>query len=345
MSQRRTPLTPLFDRNKTTGSIEVGATPPTAAPRELAFVGSVAVADIDHIDVSGDTCIAVIASSGGSIVGIDVPIGSAPSVLGTTSVTEVSDGLDAVIVGDNVFVPTTGGAFERLEAVDVTDPASPSHLGGLDSPEIGPSDAAGDYLYSASYAGEQFLYSFDISTASAPTLEDTLSETDLDFIISLALNNTDSSMVVAGTSVDRLCVVDVSDPAALALDGSVQDSNTPRSGFNAVAASGDVAVAIDTVQSRMVVFDISTPASPAQVATLTDGNMIRPTVIAMVGSVVMVSAFDDGYLHAVDVSTPASPAIVDSLYDVAYEEAVDIKFDGDKVVLATLDAVKTFSYL
>jgi hypothetical protein len=143
---------------------------------------------------------------GRDLICVDVTDPSAPVELGSLLTPGFPQEL--LVDGDLAFIPD---ASQGLQVVDVSDPTQPSILSSVGSSGGGWCTSAaiyGDYLY----VGQGGIRVYDISTASAPVLVDSLSR-PAGYSVSDMLV-TDGMLVVSQNSVEwRAELLTLSDPA------------------------------------------------------------------------------------------------------------------------------------
>jgi hypothetical protein len=155
---------------------------------------------------------------------------------------------------------------------------------------------------------------------------------------------------------NSLTIVDISNPSAPAVIGSVTDSNrlfgaygvAVQSGYAYVAAQGCVTgfpCPNPTVGNSFEVIDVSNPASPQIVASIANSALPVPyfgsdaldhaTSVAVSGHYAYVTAAYDNRLTVIDISNPLSPQIVASIQDqarLAFD--VDVAVQGNYAYVA-----------
>lgn len=127
-------------------------------------------------------------------------------------------------------------------------------------------------------------------------------------------------------AVDALQVLDVSNPAAPSLVGSINN------GISALTLSGSVLFA-GTVDGRLVTYDISTPSNPVQQASLTLPGL--PVEFAIAANLLLV-ADSTGGLLIYNVATPSSPVLLGQV--IPSTAVTDVTVDGNLALLAAWDA-------
>lgn len=146
------------------------------------------------------------------------------------------------------------GHGNRLEIVNVSNPASPTYVG--QSPNLGGSvyDIAlsGNYAYAA-IGGTGFLKVLNISNPAAPTV-----------VGSYAARGSAEGIALSGSNVyltDNvgLLIINITNPAAPTLTAAF---NTPTSYTTSVVLSGSYAYIVDALSSKFYIINVSNPAAP-----------------------------------------------------------------------------------
>jgi hypothetical protein len=106
---------------------------------------------------------------------------------------------------------------------------------------------------------------------------------------------------VAESAPNKLLVIDISQPAAPHVVGSVATGAGPSS----VAVSGTHAYVVNKGANTLQVFDVTTPGSPALAGTVATGA--EPMDVAVVGSRAYVISNGAKLLQVFDVSSPTAP--------------------------------------
>ena len=192
----------------------------------------------------------------------------------------------------------------RLVIVDISDPANPVQVGSYEMPLGHARDVAvaGGFAYIA--GGEAGLHIVDVSTVTNPVEAGSSAAA----VSAWAVDVAGDYAYVADAHLDRMHIIDVSDPTSPTLEStytpSIQD--TVR----------DVSVALGAGQTHaylgcsfhLFIVDVTNPSGPSELGTY-------PTAahgVAPVGGLIFVAAGGDG-LHAIDVSSPGTPTLLDTL--------------------------------
>ncbi len=221
---------------------------------------------------------------------------------------------------------------------------------------------SGHYAYSvAAWSGS--LSVIDISDASAPRIVGSTPSTSS---LIAASNVTVSGHYAFVTSENRnastssnddgsgnsLTIVDITNPAAPSVVGTVSDPSSPRNvlfGAYAVAVSGHYAfvasqgtisgqpMSPSTSEGSFAVIDITNPAGPTVVKNIDNADpsltgvlanaLFHATSVAISGHFAYVTAFLGSRLTVIDISNPADPVVVSSLHD-----ATNLSFPEDLVI-------------
>lgn len=206
---------------------------------------------------------------------------------------ELSDIVYQTVVAGNLAFLATGST--GLRVVDISDPASPLTLSGIDTPGDALGLAlAGDRAFVAD--GDSGLQVVDISNPLTPSLAG-----------HLALPAAAKDVAVSGNYLcvadgdSGLQIVDVSDPSAPARLGCV---DTLYVATHVAVKDGFAYVASYT---GLAIVDISDPSAP-QVVSHLYGHVLTVT---LAGNLALLGTL--GYLQIVDISNPASPAVLGSI--------------------------------
>ena len=229
-------------------------------------------------------------------------INPSPSELGW--IDGIGDVQDVVVSGSIAYVVTINPS--RIEAIDVSNPASPFHIGTITT------HGSCGYITDAEIVGG-LLYSVDSTCAFAdPRLEIVnVSDPENPFVVGslgglgsaiydVEVSGNYAYLLHASSTHGNLFVIDVSDPTAPAQIANLQFAGS----FRDLEISGSYAYATG---SRFTVVDISNPSSPSYVTTmlsignagLVDAEILGPTAY-------VVADLDTGIV-AIDISDPTAP--------------------------------------
>jgi hypothetical protein len=226
----------------------------------------------------------------------DVSNPDAPSLLGATADVWA---LDVVKRGPFAFVANGPHGTYDVKVIDVSNPASPTVIGGIDAPaeRIAASGTLACVVHES-----HGLHVLDISDPGSLTV---LGHVDLqDGRSDVAMQGGYAYVATFGSLTERgfLLVFDLSNPAVPALVGQAEIPNQPTE----VVVAGDYAYVTSRVGVTLDIVDISDPANP---------HVVGSTNVGPVGNSI---AYAEGYCYIgtlrdlliVDVQQPAAPKIV-----------------------------------
>jgi hypothetical protein len=173
---------------------------------------------------------------------------------------------------------------------------------------------SGKYAYAAENATSTIRV-YDISVPTAPVNIGSLTDTtNLPGPFSIKVVGNYAYVTGSGGS-NRFTVVDVSNPTAPAIAGTI--SNASFNGARGLYISGKYAYVASQNVNRLVVVDISNPAAPAIVGELTDAtNMPSVDGVYVVGKYAYLTSTTTAAFIVVDVSNPTAPTYVSKVIDV-----------------------------
>ena len=218
--------------------------------------------------------------------------------------------------GRYVFVAHSGlsAATGGLQIVDVTDPYSPTLLGGCDTPGITLDVAvSGDYAYLADEAAG--LQVIDVKDPSNPVI---VGNCDTPGVCRDVAISGDYAYVPDGYS--GLQVIDIADPTNPTIAATC---DTPDHAYG-LAIDGDYAYVADR-HTGLQVLDISDPTAPAIVGSCDTPGVAWGVVIS--GDYAYVTDEGEG-LQVIDIRQPTSPVIV-ATYDTP-DLALGLVVSGDR---------------
>ena len=304
---RRTPWSPIFDVERSTGDVVVGATPGTPPVRTVALVTSIAgsvsspqdVALVgDHIFMPGNVT--------SSVVAFDVSDPTSPSV--TSTLTPLTGGAFNSINAQ--WCDTDGstylyvGSTWQLRVIDISDPSSMSVVGMTASESTNLAVSSGliydsGYCYCTVVSGDR-LTVVDVSTPASPAVAGTVSDgTNLNAPRGLIK---DGDYVYVGGS-DGIGVVDVSTPASPSVVDFLSMSGNGPYGLH---VAGSNLFVPRTDPNDVVSIDISTPTA---IATDDSIDLIFDSFVSLVSILtdrVVAMGNASGHVALVDISDPTS---------------------------------------
>jgi hypothetical protein len=212
--------------------------------------------------------------------------------------------------------------FSRaLEIVDLSDPTSPIHKASLFVDLPLSVFVVGNYAYVARNGGSTLI--IDISDPGSPSIKGSVDTgPGVHHSIYVAGNYayiTSEIQPALLTGTNSLQIVDVTDPAAPALIGSLEDGTDGAllSSPYSVYVFGNYAYVASAGSNALEIIDVTDPAAPFHKGSLTNGTegalLNFPQSIRIVGSDAYVVSSGSNALEVVDISDPALPVHKGSL--------------------------------
>jgi len=206
--------------------------------------------------------------------------------------------------------------------LDVSDPAAPTLVGGIDTPSVAALGltVVGFHAYVAD--GSSGLEVIDVSDPSQPVIVGNAYTPDAAWAAAVM-----GSYAYVASGYRGVHVVDISDPASPVIVGRVY---TPDHAVGVVVEGIHAYVADE--HSGIQIFDVSTPFSSPLVSHFQiDGSASN---IALQSSHAYVAAFPWG-LRVVDFADPTQPKVVGSVPSPPRLRAVDVAVTGSLACVAT----------
>lgn len=236
----------------------------------------------------------------------------------------LSDARSVYVQGKYAYIASYGD--NALEIIDISNPASPAHVGSLvDDTTTKLSGAIsvyvqGKYAYVASYTDDS-VEIIDISNPAAPSHVGVISDTAttaLDGAYSIYVSG--KYAYVASEVDDGVEILDISNPASPSHVGAIFESTatatTALDGARSIYVQGKYAYVASSVDDGLEILDISDPSSPSHVGAITDAtNLNGATSVYVSGKYAYVACYDSNSLQIINVSNPASPSITGALAD------------------------------
>ena len=212
-------------------------------------------------------------------------------------------------------------AWSAIEFRDLESPIAVAPAGGTG--RVRRVVAAGGYAYVADYSGGLRVYR---SSATDSTLVGVLPSTSSGRVFDVAVDPVRKRAYLAASS-DGLSIVDVSDPAAPAVLGTLVLAD--RAAAVAIVDSNTVIVGgPGTVVGGVTVVDVGTPSAPAPLGHFFLQN---PRAIAVKDTVAFVADATQG-LVSVGVGTPSDPSMIGEPSGIGAE---DVDLTGNFLLVAT----------
>jgi PGF-pre-PGF domain-containing protein len=257
-------------------------------------------ANLDHpesVFVSGDYAYIAGLSSGLEVVDISDPANP-------IHVTNFGPGGESVFVSGNYAYVIS---FGDLWIMDVTNPAAPSLAGMCDVGSAKSVFVSGNYAYVASWRDYDGLRIVDVTNKSGPV--------EVGYVAHPSLNGAMSVFVsgdyayVPGSLSNTLVIVNVSNPAAPAIAGSIADGAGGAKVWNplSVYVVGDYAYVASDLSDAMEIVDVSDPANPIHAASISNEYLNGACSVFVSGDYAYVASRWSNALEIVDVSDPTNP--------------------------------------
>jgi hypothetical protein len=261
-------------------------------------VTGVAVAGT-HAYVSGG------GGGGSGLVVVDISVPSSPSIV--TTIAGTAMWRRVAVAGATLYVAAES---QGLRIYSLANPASPAFLGatpGFNSASDVAVDGTIAYIRSGSA-----LKSVDVSNPASPTI---LGELGTGPGTGIAIADGHAFVSTLFDVSGSLLVVDIGDPAALVLTGTI----TLRDWATDVALSGDRAFVANGTNGVQII-DVSNPTEPPIIGSLSPGENRKVELVGQQACV--IDAFS---LKLIDVSNPELPVLMGSVSlagGAAYDLAV-----------------------
>ena len=188
-----------------------------------------------------------------------------------------ASGVDIIKFDNKVYAVVTDRYNDSLTMIDITDPSSPSIVGGVVHNQRG-----------ANLNGVR-----DVST--------------------ITINNTPYAVTVSSSGPARLQIIDLSNathPSGVASlnVGTLVEVDTAFIGGKPYAVTSDWGT------GRVDIVDLSNPASPTRTAQITSStNNVQAVDIFTAGSTTYVAVGGENGIQVIDITSPSSPTSVASL--------------------------------
>jgi hypothetical protein len=286
----------------------------------------------------------------------------------------------------SILVATLASAWLASAAAAQTAPAvvgATSNAGSLSGATA--VAVSGNFAYAVSYWSGQ-LDVLDISNPAAPTIVASTTPTTqmtgatnitiaggFAFVTSKNQNGTCTPGPVPNCSTgsndngdgNSLSIVDISNPLAPSVLGSVQSNSTDTPadelfGAYSVAVSGHYAFVAsqgllggqpttpDTSNGSFTVIDLTSPSSPTIVGSIDNSTLTgsltngldHATGVSISGNYAYVTSFSGQRLTTIDISSPTSPDVVASLQDpINLADPNDLTIQGNYAYVANQESV------
>ncbi len=268
----------------------------------------------------------------------------------TAYVTERDEGFTELGAVDSIATAQIGGSHYALvtskydgglQIIDITDPASPTAVAGVNGYWIGGASpvttvqiGGSHYALVASYRGQII----DITDPASPTAVVRVTGGKDSFttpggatsITTTQIGGSHYALVTSRSDVS-MKIIDITDPASPRITASISDG---KDGFTELFRAesitttqikdGHYALVASFLDDGVQIIDITDPASPRVTASISDGKdgfteLVRVTSITTTqigGShYALVTSRDDASMQIIDITDPASPTAVASVTD------------------------------
>ncbi|WP_413162054.1 cadherin domain-containing protein [Capilliphycus salinus ALCB114379] len=221
------------------------------------------------------------------------------------------------IVGNLAYIANDR---EGLQILDISNPASPTLRGSIDTPGRAKDIAvAGNFAYIADDNGS--LQVIDISNPATPTI-----------VANAPTGGEANGVAVAGNFAyvsdnnGGLQIIDITDPTRPAPRGQIA---TPGRAWD-VAVAGNFAYVADAGNGGLRIFNITDPDNPTAAGNVSTGANARG--VSVVGNLAYVANTGNNNLSIINVSSPASPQVV-GVYNTG-GDAFGVSVSGDFAYVA-----------
>ncbi len=221
------------------------------------------------------------------------------SSVGTCGVPGWSSGV--AVEGDYAYVTSEQGLF----VIDVSDPGSPSIVGGEALTDIYGVAVSGSFVYLAGYPDFRV---FDVSDPSDPVPRDSVPSYTSD-VEMLGTNHA----IAAGSG---LYIFDVTNPDAVTAELAPTDQNGSE-----VELDGDLAY-MTVYGGGVVVYDLSTPSDPVLLGTYNTPQQAT-TAVAKSG-ILYVATSPSNVLQIIDAAQPSLTTYVDEYATLGYPFQIEV---------------------
>lgn len=257
------------------------------------------------------------------ITQLHVP-GRVPSTALTSLRTGIGEGTSSVYVqGRYVYITNNqaSNAANRFQIIDISNlgVSAPTLIGFASTLGNRPHKVfvQGRYAYitmwDSAVGGQGRLQVFDVSNPAAPISVGSYligSESPLDLFVQ------GNYAYVTDYTSDTLYVINISNPAAPSLSGSVVTASGPMG----ISIQGRYAYITANFANKLEVVDISNPAAPSITSSYTlSGGSSSPRGIVIQGKYVYITKQGGSKLEIVDISNPAVPSSISSSFTIGVD--------------------------
>jgi hypothetical protein len=234
------------------------------------------------------------------------------------------------VVGNYGYVTGFGG--DSLAIIDITNPTSPSFVGGLQgagAPNLLDGawgiDVVGNYAYVAAY-GDSALVIIDISNPTSPTLRGSIQYSE--FTGEPKLYGARNVRVVGSIAYvvsyysNSLVVIDVSDPRVPTVLGDISGGANYLNRASGLDVVGNYAYVAAYTDDALTIIDISDPTNPTLAGSIQGAGspnyLNGARAVRVRGNYAYVAAYLDNALSIFDITDPTNPTLAGSIQGAAY---------------------------
>lgn len=323
---RRGPLTPVFDQDKRSGSIVVGATPPTTPPPTLTELGSVSDATLLNfafcVDIVGNYAYV---GADDHLTVVDVSDPNSPTIVGNLNdATNLGFPTRVQVVGNYAY--TVNPNQDRFTVVDISTPTAPTLAGTVANAttleDIWGMTVVGNYAYVVGTRSINPRFAtIDISTPTTPTVAG-----------SIVLSNAPPSTVGVGLVGTDAYVsnsagvqeVDVSTPATPVEVGSPVGGTQDH-----LHVGADFVLAVDSSNTAQS-FDFA-EVTPLQDTLVDATNLAQARQVEVDGNYAFVICGSGGRVTVLDVSDITNLGVFTSLAGLVGSNGEGISVSGSLI--------------
>jgi len=222
---------------------------------------------------------------------------------------------------------------DAFVVIYTADPVNPTQVGYLIRTEF-------DYALYTEVIDENTAFltaemadtvnTIDITDKTAPSLIDSLTTVQLDYVAEVSMML--PYAVCVSSETDGPVIIDCSNVAALVQVGYL--SSTAMIDAHAVFVSDYYAYVAAVTSDSLTIVDVSDPTAPVQVSSITDPSLDAARGVVVSGNYAFVSGAGADSLVVIDVSDKANPVIVGTLTTAQLDACFGISYVLDYCYIA-----------
>lgn len=342
---RLRPHQPIFDIDKTIGSVAVGNTPAGSPEICMTVLGSVTGTNLDDVRgiwVEGAYAYCAVNQSGstGRLTIVNISDSTAPFLVsgGSLNATDLDGASKLVKSGNYVYV--TAASESGLCIVDVSTVTSPTEVGFIADPDLSGAwgiAKSGNYVFVAASTGD-VLCIVEVSNPAAPFVEGSVADININGPVGVAISGTTAFLTSQAT--DRLFAIDITDPSAPSIISSLTSGafDSPEG----ITIVGDVAWVV-SLGGVLAAVDISNPASMSVLGSYSNAGILGASYVVATPTRAYVTSSSTDSVKGFDVTDPTSPTPLPSPYATTSDPTTLAAADGiflvgDKLYVVSNDA-------